>query len=285
MINFIKMDLFRYFKSIGFWVCLGIFTFLCISDAVATKKMINQTYEEYVKDNYDMTVEEFENVNQEADVEIGISSQTDELAKQVTKNKRITYESCISLYFAGNFVQVFMCILMSIFVCKEYKSGFIKNTINIPRHRWYNNISKFIIAIITFMIFILDILISNKIVVKDIYIGNYATLFKYLGVQFLLILAFMALIIFICNLFKSTAVSITVSILLTTGMILVVLYGVSYVIPVKVETLMKFFISTVNGGITLDITGQALIEAIALGVTALTGYGFLGALIFNKQDV
>lgn len=45
-----------------------------------------------------------------------------------------------------------LLIIVALFVCNDFSGGYIKNTINIPKHKWYANISKMVVATVVFMI-------------------------------------------------------------------------------------------------------------------------------------
>lgn len=279
MINYIKMDLFRLFRSISFYICTAILIILVLSQ-IADARDIEKLGGQY------FTNEDTQVVDEEDDtIIIGMTSDGEEIIRN-----GIDLASCLHSAYSGSVLTFIILILFTIFVCGEYTSGYIKNTIAIPEHRWYFNVSKlvtgFVIIIIENIIIVNMYLFAIKFIFSKGKIGDLGVFGTYLGLQILLSLGLCAFVIMVCDIFRSNSISIIIaicaSIQLLTAPIYYVLCGM---LDIKYEIVSKFFISTITRLLPLEISNKTLIEVLALGILGTIAYTIIGNIVINKRDI
>lgn len=279
MINYIKMDLFRLFRSISFYVCMGILMLLVISQ-IADARKIEKRGEKYFTSEETLQEDEDDDT-----ITIGMTSDGEEIIRN-----GIDLSSCFGSVYSGSVFTFMMLILFTIFVCSEYSSGYIKNTITIPHHRWYFNISKlvtgFVIIIMENIMVIGMYLFALKFIFDNGRIGDLSVFVKYFGVQIFLSLGLCAFVIMVCDFFRSNTISIIIaiaaSIQLLTAPVYYVLCGM---FGMKYLTVSKFFVSTMTRMLPLNIDNRLLIEVLALGILATIVYTFFSNIIIRKKDI
>lgn len=282
MINYIKMDLFRLFKSKSFYICTMVFMFLTASSIMEIRTIEKEGLENYYGEDYEEIKESVESGDT---IEMGITYDSVELLVD-----GITLRSCISANYSGSVIILMILLLFSIFICGEYTTGYIKNTITLPKHRWYFNVSKLVTALVVFLI---ENLIAMGMFVFSIYcifdkasVGDLGSLGTYLVLQMFLTLGLCAFMIMICNLFKSTTLNVVMAILvavqvLTMPVIAILCQGLKF----KYTTVSKFFMSVTTRTLPLNITGRAATETLALGIVGIIGYMILSNILITKKDI
>lgn len=279
MINYIKMDLFRLFRSISFYVCMGILMILVFSQIMDARDIQKEG------ENYFANEETLQEDEDDDTIMIGMTSDGEEIIRN-----GIDLISCFASGYSGSVIIFILMILFTIFVCSEYSSGYIKNTITVPHHKWYFNISKlvtgFVIILIENILIISMYLFALKFVFDKGRIGDLSVFAKYFGVQVLLSLGLCAFVIMVCDFFRSNTISIIIaigtSIQLLTSPLLYILCGMCHI---KYSTVSKFFVSMMTRMLPLNINNRLLIEVLALGILATIVYTFFGNIIIRKKDI
>lgn len=279
MINYIKMDLFRLFRSISFYVCTLILMLL-VASQIADARTIEKQGEDYFTNEYTEEIDEDEDT-----IMIGVTTDGGEIIRN-----GIDLISCICSVYSGSIFAFIIFILFTIFVCGEYTSGYIKNTITIPRHKWYFCISKlvtgFVIVIIENIIVINMYMFSIKFVFNNGRIGDWGAIGKYLGLQVLLSLGLCAFVIMVCSIFRSNSVSIVIIIAaiiqLLTAPVYYVLCGMC---GIKYKTVSKFFMTTVTRLLPAYISNRTLSEVLVLGIMGTVVYTLISNIVVSKKDI
>ena len=291
MINYIKMDLFRLFKSTSFQICTLILIFM-IGTFIVELRDIEKNglngYEENsgfsVESSEEETSEDSEDADEEENMMMGLTFDS------VALSKNVTLSECMKTFYGGGVITFFVLLIMSIFVCNEFSNGFIKNTITIPKHRWYLNLSKLVVAFVVILIenviAILSFVIAICFILKNAEIGDISPLLGYMGLETLLLLGIFAVVLCICNLTKSMTASITCSIMLAMQMIA----GILSVIIVKIfpksyDHIHKFLMTLAVRIISPEMGRTAVLETLALAIAGIVGYTLLSSFIISKKDV
>lgn len=175
----------------------------------------------------------------------------------------------------GDFIQllysastVLLVIFISIFVSSEWDSGFIKNIIPLRNSRYHLLISK---NIIVFLFILIQGIISfgsavaaNLVFSGKVDIPEFKKLIIFMGLQFLLRLAFGSFLILISHLSKSKAITISIGILLAVNIHGKLIELLDRIIPISKLSLAK--LSLINNmkmlEINLDIHQRIIIISI-----------------------
>lgn len=209
MINFIKMDVRRLFRSMNFYVILAIFMFITSINIYSTSINLKNRNENTVSmdsaDEQDMSEENIDIL--------------------IIQKKQITFADTLRDLYDGrnNEILFFVALIMTIFICTEYQSGYIKNICSIANYRWYNIISKTVTGIVVLLCVNLlgagAYFFATKNLFQHVVVGSAITAFKTIGIQFLIQLAVVSLIIILCTLGRSKALCITMGILISTQLL------------------------------------------------------------------
>jgi ABC-type transport system involved in multi-copper enzyme maturation permease subunit len=243
---------------------------------------------EYQSDEYDDKDSDSEQDYEDDTINIGIS--TGVIESTIENENDFTLVDCVSTNYTGSVMTFIVLLIMSIFVCNEYSSGYIKNTIMIPKHRWYANISKlvtaFIVIVIENIVAIILFVFSLLVIFKNGSIGNIVVLCKYLSLQILLNLGLCAFIIMVCNLFRSKSVSIVIAISVAIQLITLPVLGIFCdLMGVKYSIVSKFLMSIKSRVLPIDITGRVAIETLILGIGGIAVYTVLSNIIIKMKDI
>lgn len=281
MINYIKMDLFRLFKSLSFYICsagLLLMIIMTISEVRAIEKTGREQWVEEAGIN--------ENDEEDED-NIAICGVSVDSLKAADKG---TLSGCMNSLYSGNAIASVVLLIVSIFICNEFSGGYIKNTITIPKHRWYFNISKLVTALVVIVIeniiAILAFMFAIKFLFKEIIIGDITQLIGYLALETLLLLGMSAIIILICNIVRSKAAGIVCSLLLGMQVVILpIIFVFCNLLKFEQAKVVKFLLTMTSSSIVPNPGRQVTIETLALGAGALLIYTLLSNLVISKKDI
>lgn len=187
----------------------------------------------------------------------------------------------------GGAYSTILGIVIALFICMDFGSGFMKNIMSLHRERWKYIGSKIMTAgILNFFYIILQYGFS---LLLNLYFGNFASataftdLLFYLSNAWLLNTAFAALVILICVLARNTASGVLAAIALGSGMIVLAfshftgLFGMSGWMEYTLYCLLSYGPSSYTGIWDLKET--------ALGLAFLAAYSFLAMVSLARRDV
>lgn len=284
MINYIKMDLFRLFKSVSFYVWSVILIFMtCLT--IAEVKDIERGKEEYKEQTVGVEIT-YDEQDEEEEMRVSVGMYVDSLSI-VEKG---TLSGCIQSAYNGNVMIFIVLLIVSIFICNEFSNGYVKNVITIPKYRWYANISKlvtaFVVILIENIIEILVFLFAIKFVFKNVVIGDIAPLAGYLGLEMLMLLGLSSVVLLVSNTMRSKVAGIIAGLLIGLQIILFPIFSVLCgVLKYDVDNVAKYFMSATIGRIVPGMEMKAVMETLVLGIGATLVYTVLSNLVVSKNDV
>ena len=285
MFNMIKAETKRLFKSKSFLVAIGIYLFICafclyasISvqsqsiDSPAPKESINSTQENGVVFSISIDTNKFEEGMND-----GMNSTESTLPmslNEIVKNLSISVG-----------VLVFGIYLIS-FICNEYSSGYIKNTVMLEDGRSSVIISKLAIsAIISLLVIIFNYIacaIIGKIFLDNFIIESPKKIISFACIIFILSLAIYSLVIFICTVTTNKAISIVTFFLIATGIItplLIKIFGLLHIPSAINYTLTYFFNASPN------ICSYFAIRILYMSIIYILLYNIFSVIILKKRDI
>lgn len=268
------------FKSVSFYVCTIIFLIMMTSTITGVRALEKEGLKQESA-GYESDIETEEN---EEEIMLGVGSDPLIIAEGKTLG------SCMNSVYSGQMIQLIILLIIGIFICNEFSSGYIKNTITIPKHRWYFNISKLVTALIVIVVenvvALLAFVFSIRFLFRDVRIGDIKPLVSYLALETLLLLGMVALTLLVCNILRNKVVGVTFAFLMGCQIVILpVLLVFSMLLKYKVETVSKFLLTMTSGIITPGLGKQSIIETLVLGISTVLIYTVASNLIISKKDV
>ena len=183
-------------------------------------------------------------------------------------------------------------IIVALFVCTDFQSGFIKNIMALHRERWSYVVSKVIVGgIVTFCYMTVQLafcLLLNKLFLGVLgkleipYSSLGDTLF-YLAQAWLITTAFSALIILLCVITRSMAAGVLLALVLGSGMLVVALTALTGLFHMDGWSLYTLYHNMVYA--PSAYTGPGDLRGLAVGAVFLLVYTLLGAVALRKRDI
>ncbi len=216
MLNVMKMDLYRMFKSKITWIILIVVGIL----AVMTMFTYHSEHEHFVKRNLESMVAEGYTQEEAAEV---LTNHAQDPMYSVDSIFDIFY--FYSKLIVNSYIGLFIAIFTVIFVGSEKSTGFVKNIAGQPSIRFRTILSKcFSIIVFTSMILILYFAISvicSQLLFGYISFGLYSlsNMLAYTLTQMFLTTALCIVVMCISELIRNQAVSMAIGVLLPIGVL------------------------------------------------------------------
>lgn len=211
MFNLIKMDLYRLLRSISTWVML----FFTVAAALFTVLMTKIDISEMEKKAAEET--RVEEVAEEEDPYVfGVFVE----ANEEWLEGKIRFSDLLGRQISSGLFLVLLTVFVSVFVHAEQKNGYLKNIAGQLSNRWVLAFSKLaaLMVWVLCMFFTLTVTMAaaGKLCFgRALVLDSFGKLFTVLGGQYVLHMAFAALLLFLCTLLNSAAFSITVGLFLS----------------------------------------------------------------------
>ncbi len=213
MLNLLKMDLYRLFRSSTTWIMFFVTIGMVVFGVSMAK--LDATNMEQGADS--MATEIGTNVNENSvNLNFGISAET--LPEWATGD--VEFADLVSAQVGSGLFLIVVSIFVTLFVCAEHKNGYIKNIAGQFPNRGMLIVSKAIAVgvqmLAMFLVLIIAMFVTGKICFGDkLVLNSVGKLFTVLGGQFVLHYAFAGLILCLSVLFYSSALSMTIGILIS----------------------------------------------------------------------
>lgn len=208
MLNLIKMELYRLFHSTSAWI-LFFFTIVAVVFTVVMTKIDVSRVEPGIKKETEQTEEP------EVDFAFGIFAET----KEEWADGEVRFSELLGSELSSGIFLILVTIFVSVFVHAEQKNGYLKNIAGQLPGRWLLALSKLAAVLVwgvcMFSLLTVAMAAAGRVCFGTAFVLDSARkLFMVLGGQFLLHMAFAALLLFLCTLSGSAALSITVGLLI-----------------------------------------------------------------------
>ncbi|MCM1039060.1 MAG: ABC transporter permease [Ruminococcus sp.] len=267
MFNLLRMDLYRLKRSKALYGCLAfllVTIFLCYAMLflVGTPK------------------------GQELAPKIGMSQLVDtdgeEDILEGVDFVQMIRNSCMD----GGAYNLTFGLLVAIFVCMDFQSGFIKNIMSLHRKRWKYVAGKLMVIGIADVIYLLLCFgfgaLMNVLFSYMVPFGRWQDVLFYLLWLWLVTMAFAALILMICVFSRNMAVGVTAAILLGSGLVQVPLASITRWFRAD-----GWFAATLYYNITYGPSsygGLADLKVFMIGGAFFIIYSIISVIILTKQD-
>lgn len=283
MLNVIKMELYRMFRSKSLYVIWAVMAVAIIFNTAMSKEQYDLvqeqagSYEEFVT-NVDETEEK---------INIGMS-----VYIPMQPGESITVFDVLFASLQPKFIALFLVIFAVIFSSADLNSGYIKNIGGQVKNR-EKLIGSKAIALIIFTIVSMAIAVGLQIIANSLFfgyleLGNVSDLAKYLLVQTVLHIALVLIGMALSIVLKSNLVSMIIVVCLCMNLSMVIYAGINTWIQnigIKDINIIDYTVTGKISMLSMVPANQECISAIVVAVvfgvvvTALTG------VVFKRRDI
>lgn len=268
MLNLLRMDLYRIRKSKSTYICLGIL--------LATVALI-----------YFLFFLMFLPNGQEIALKMGMMT-----FPEMKEAKDMFQEMDILVVFRqacmdGGFFPLVLSVLFTVFICADFKNGFIKNIMSVHINRWNYIVSKILafgivdliyLAVIYLFTFLLNLLIGGLIPYT-----SFSSVLFYLIQAWALTMGMLALILLVCMFTRNITVGILTAVFVASGAIVTILNFVLGLFHANGWMKHTLYMSLSNA--TAVYQSPADLSGLLTGMIFLILYTFLAGMILRKKDI
>lgn len=283
MLNMIRMELFRMFKTKSLYVIWTIFAVLMIVTTALTAGEMDAYSLEDRQQNYEYAMEEQES----GQVNLGM-----DVTPPTKPGEQV---SVFDMFFAnikGKAVAVFMIIFTILYSTADVTSGFVKNIAGQVKNRGLIVCAKavclFLYTVLTMMLFFIVQAVANKLFFHEVILGDKRTFALYFLLQTILHFALLMIVMCIALVVRNNVVSIVIGICLCMNA-LIIFYSFIDRMLAKVGLENFHMINyTVSGKITLlgtEITSEMAVTSLLVGFAFVAAAVCLGSFVFKKRDI
>lgn len=283
MLNMIKMDLYRMFRTKSLYIIWIVLT-AAVMFTTSMSKLDYQYINEEAKKQEAGMIEEQEETEM---VNVGMA-----VMLPTQPGEKVTISDQVYANLQAKFIAIFMVIFAVLFSSADLTSGYIKNIGGQVRNRskliFSRAVALFVFTVLSMILYLILQTVTQQIYFGYVEWGNVSDLLKYLCVQTVLHYALVLICMAITVILNSNVFSIAISICLCMNMMMI-LYGVvdQFIHKIGAEKfqMLKY---TVTGKIALlpmapgtkdCLTALGIAAAFGIVVTLLTGQ------IFRKRDI
>ena len=278
MFNLLKMDLYRLLHSVSTYVMVILAASIAIFTIYMTYLEVNMA-----KEDLPPFVESAD--TESDDITFGIIVDTD----PQWVNGDIDYSEMLGAQLKSGLLLILVSVFVTLFVAAERKNGFVKNIAGQFRNREIMVTAKLaalavqvLILLVTFTLFVLFsslIFWGNQIVLASI-----PKLLQLAGLQYLLHFAFACLIAFLCMLTNSSALSMTIGILLCGGFGSLI-YGLIDRLAGESFRIEKYMLESNISSVGAGIPSDTAVHAMFIGIGYILVTMILSMLTVQKRDI
>lgn len=280
MLNIIKMDFYRMFKTTSLYVIWIIMAVVIVLTTYLTKVDFDAAVDAQPESP------QISNMTEE-DMNLGMS-----VILPTKASEQVTVYDIMFANIQGKVVGLFIVIFAVIFSMADINSGYIKNIGGqiTKRNRliWSKGISLLAYTVLTMGIFVAVQTISNMIFFGYVKMGDFHMMCKYLAVEVILHFALAIICMTLAMLIRNNVASMIIVICLCMN-VMTILYGVINKVIQKIA-LEDFHILnyTITGKISLmpmELTNKESITAILVSLAFIGVMTFINSVVFEKRDI
>lgn len=288
MLNVIRMDLHRLFKNKSFYVILFIIAFIAWSNVYYISKGLNsEDGRGWLSDEPRHTWDLLDLPN----FPLGLNY---DISLLVNGTGTVTAFDEASVLLSSSIVLLCTGVFAILFVFSERSSGYMKNIVSCVKRRHFIIISKMIamsvLILMEFAALLLVTELASLIYVKNLSHGVSLGQLRYIGLQFLLYIAYTDLILLVMNALKNASVSIILHIFFcwNFGTLLNYFFFHFCASLLKSSLPLSFLNYAMIPNIIL-LSGNApsgiCIRAFLVSIAAILFYSMLNIAVIEKRDI
>lgn len=268
MLNLLRMDLYRIRKSKSTYICLGIL--------LATVAIIYFLFYLMFLPNGQVIAHN-----------MGMMT-----IPEITEAKDMFQEMDILVVFRqacmdGGFFPLVLSVLFTVFICADFKNGFIKNIMSVHINRWNYITSKILafglvdfiyLAVIYIFTFLLNVLIGGLIPYTSL-----GSVLFYLIQAWVLTMGMLALILFVCMFTRNLTAGILTAVFIASGAIVTVLSLILGLFHANGWLKYTLYMSLSNAAAVYK--SPADLSGVFTGVIFFILYTVLAGIILQRKDI
>ena len=281
MLNMIKMDLYRMFRTKSMyvvWIVLAVSvlftTFMCKTDYDLLSKEDTVRQEQFAEPTA-------ENIN------VGMM-----VTLPTEPGEKVTVYDIFFANSQGKFYALFLVIFTVLFSSADIGSGYIKNIGGQVRSRRNLIFSKasvlFVYTTVTMLLYFIIQIIAQQMYFGYLEWGNGSELLRYFGIQILLHYALVLISMAIAVVLNSNVFSMTIVICLCMNT-MIVLYGViNHLIQkagVENFQILKYTVTGKIALLSMSPTNKECLTAVVIAAAFGIVVTLLTAWVFRKRDI
>lgn len=280
MLNVIKMDFYRMFKTKSFYVIWIVMAILIILTTYMSAEEYRDTEIQQEKN------QEMQEISPE-DMNFGMT-----VILPTEAAEKVTVYDIVFANIQGKVIGLFIVIFAVLFSTTDLNSGYIKNIGGQVARRsrlvWSKGLSLFVYTILTFGISVVVQAISNKVFFGYIKMGDVGLFFKYLVMQIVLHFALAMICMAIAMLIRNNVVSMTIAVCLCMNVMVMFYSGIDKILKNIVPKDFHILNYTVTGKISLlpmNFTNKEGLAAFVVGCIFIVVMSIISSVMFEKRDI
>ena len=283
MFKVIKMDLFRMCKSKYTYIVLVASMLMMFASVFMTQQDI--IYYQQIPSALAALQENGDEVNW--GIYIG------QVSPEWCNGAKIPLPELVSMNIQSKLLLMFLVAFIALFAGNEIRTGFIKNIAGQMRYRWELVIGKLlsisIFTVVLLLAAVLAIMAGSFFFFGYVHIQEVGKFIGYLGMQYLLHIAYGSVSLFLVYLFENVVASLLTGIFLAAGILQVIDALLRNIVP-HLKKIADFsimnYLSSGNVGILSMASGSALYrKALFIAVITWIVMGSLSGLLMQKKDI
>lgn len=312
MLNMIKMDVYRMFRTKSMYVIWIILLASALLTSFLSKKdydAVNKEWEQQqeVESQADTDGQTVDVVNaQDIEEQQADDSNKEQLSQQNTDNvnigmsvelptepgKKVTVMDVFFSNAQGKFYALFLVIFAVMFATADIKSGYIKNIGGQVSQRGMLIVSRAValalFTAITFAGIFVFQAVANMLAFKCVMWGNWKEIIPYFLTELTLHYAFVLICMAIAVIIKNNVISMTLSVCLTMNIMSIVYAFIDYVVNRKGLHNFSIYKYTVTGRMAMlpmNAGRDDVVSSICVAVIFIIIMLSLSSYIFQKKDI
>lgn len=281
MLNILRMDLYRMFKSKSLWIIWIIMILLIVGTSYLNYAEIEMESSPEQTEMTETTAGENEPVN------LGMS-----VFVPTEPGEDVTVFDMVYANLQAKFIALFIVIFAVMFSTADITSGYIKNIGGQVRSRGQLILSKalllFLYTVLTLVLFILVQALSNQIFLGYVEWGDGAKFLQYVGTETFLHYAMTLICMAIAIIARNNVFSMIASVLLCMNFMVILYSFVDKAIAktgIKDFHLLNYTVTGKMSMLSMDITRKDIIGGICVAAVFVIVTTVLSSLIFEKRDI
>lgn len=286
MINMIKMDLYRMFKTKSLYVIWMIMSLSLLFTAVMAKIEDKEMMKE-MQNGQKVTAETEEAFDTTENMNLGIV-----VASPTSPGEKITVYDLIFANTQGKPIALFIAIFAVLFSTSDINNGYIKNIAGQISRRGrliaVKALSLLVYTVFSFGIAILSQAVWNRIVFGYLEWGDGRKLLLYLGTEIMLHFALAVICMAIAVVLKSNVISMIIAVCMCMNVMMILYEAVDKLISrigIRNFDIMDYSVSGKISFLSMNLTDKESVTAICLSTAYIIIMTAVCSVIFEKRDI
>lgn len=280
MLNILKMDLYRMFKTKSLriiWLIMSVLiigtTYLAYTEFKAEQPVYDESSETAV------TEDEPQNFGMDVTV-------------PTRPGEDVTVFDMVFANLHGKFIALFVVIFAVMFATADITSGYIKSIGGQVRNRSQLIVSKalllFLYTVLTIAVFILVQAVSNQIFFGYMEWGDMTQFLQYTGTEILLHYALALICMTIAIIARNNVFSMIMSVLLCMNFMMILYSFIDKIIAkvgVKDFELIEYTVTGRMSMLSMETTGKDIVGGVCIAAAFIIAMTVLCSTVFEKRDI